>query len=112
MGFRVPSDNPAAAEIHDGRQIQPAFGRGNISDVSDPGVIDPSGLGQGLEPIGCDGLIVLAVGGARAPGAFLQATEAAVAHQASHAMTPDRLALSTQLPMNPWSAIGVAAARV
>src|SRR5438477_5067204 len=79
-----PAHDPAAVEIHDRGQIEPAFGGRDVGDVTDPNLIDAFGSSSMGQPIGRDGIIVLAVGGADAKGAAAPRGQALLAHQPFH----------------------------
>ena len=63
IGHR-PADDLATPQIHDQRQIHPALGGRHISDVLEPDLIRAGGRRSLGQPVGRDGLVVVAVGGA------------------------------------------------
>ena len=63
IGHR-PADDLATPQIHDQRQIHPALGGRHISDVLEPDLIRAGGRWSLGQPVGRDGLVVVAVGGA------------------------------------------------
>lgn len=76
-----PADDSAAVKIHDTGKVEKAFGGGQVSDVADPDLID-SGRRRSLgEPVGRDGLIMVAIGGAEAKSAAAPCGQALLAHE-------------------------------
>src|ERR1700690_1002213 len=80
-----PAGQSAAVKVEDTRQIKPAFLGGDIGDVPEPDLVGGRGSGPIRQAIGCDGLVMVAIGGANPEAAFGAATEALLAHQAGDA---------------------------
>jgi len=76
-----PADNLAAVKIHDAGEVEKALGGAQVSDVTDPDLIDGAGRWSFGEPIGRDGLIMVAIGGANAKGAAASSGQALLAHE-------------------------------
>lgn len=66
-----PADDLAAAKVHHGRQIKPALGGGNVSDVAHPDLIRFGGRRAFFEPVGRNRKPMIAVSGARAKSSAL-----------------------------------------
>jgi hypothetical protein len=81
-----------------------------VKHVRHPELIGGGGLGRLRQAIGCDGLIVVAVGGLDAIAAFLTATEALFRHEPGDAVASMIASFFAQLPLDARSAIGLAAA--
>lgn len=52
---RGPADNAAREEIEDGREIQPAFVRRDVSDIGDRRLVRSIGREVAFEDVRCDG---------------------------------------------------------
>jgi hypothetical protein len=88
-----PADNLAAVKIHDAGEVEKALGGAQVSDVTDPDLIDGGGRGSLGEPIGRDGLIMIAIGSTDTKSASAASGQALLAHESFNgfmitAMTP------------------------
>jgi hypothetical protein len=97
----APADDPAAVEVLDGDQVQPALPRSEVGDVGDP---DPVGRRRG--EVAVDEVLADANPGDPDRGAPALAADhpadGGLAHQALHALASDALAVAEhQLGMNP-----------
>ena len=75
-----PADEPAAVLVQDAGQIKPAFLGGHVGDVAPPDLVGGTRSGQFRQPVGGDGLVVVAVGGADPEAAFGASAEALLTH--------------------------------
>lgn len=75
-----PAGQPAAVEVQNAGQVEPAFLGVDVSDVADPDLVGRIRSGQFGQPIGGDGLVVVAVGGAGPEPAFGASLEVLLAH--------------------------------
>src|SRR5206468_7937686 len=105
---RGPAHDLAAAQVHDGGQIKPALGGGNVGDVAHPHLVGFAGCNPFFEPVGRDWQWVIAVGGARAKGPFLQSAQAVMAHESSNAMAAATVILLFERLSHARAAIGFA----
>src|SRR5436190_23098444 len=102
-----PTHHFATAKVHDYGQIDPALHSGDVGDVGDPNLIGPGGWTGGLEVVGGDGMVMIAIGGARPESGFSQASNVFLAHQPSNAVAAARALFLAQLPRHARAAIGV-----
>jgi hypothetical protein len=100
-----PADDPAAVEIHDCGQVEPAFASRDVGDIADPDLVDASGgrpLGQ---VIGRDGMIMVAVGGADAKRAPASSHQAPFSHEPFDALMVAVLATGLELVSQARAAV-------
>jgi hypothetical protein len=76
-----PADNFAAVEIHDAGEVEKALSGAQVSDVTDPDLIDGRWRRSLGEPVGRDRLIMVAIGGADAKSASAPCGQALLAHE-------------------------------
>jgi hypothetical protein len=76
-----PADDFAAVEIHNAGEVEKAFSGPQVSDVTDPDLIDGRWRWSLGEPIGRDGLIVVAIGRAHSKSAAAARGQALLAHE-------------------------------
>jgi hypothetical protein len=105
-----PTDDLAAVEIQDGRQVKPAFLGLDVGDVRHPKLIERGGLGCCRQTIGGDGLIVVAVGRLDAVAAFLASAQTLFPREASDAIASMAASFFAQFLLDARSAIGLTAA--
>ena len=104
-----PANEPAAVEVQDAGQIEPAFLGGNIGDVREPDLVGSSGLGSFGQAVGGDGLVVVTVGGLDPIAALLAAAQAGLLHEAGDAVAAVAASLFAQLIDDARAAVGLAA---
>jgi hypothetical protein len=76
-----PADDFTAVKIHDAGEVKKALGGAQVSDVTDPDLIDGGGRWSLGEPIGRDGLIMIAIGSADSKSASAASGQALLAHE-------------------------------
>ena len=104
-----PTDDPAAVEVEDAGEIEPAFVGLYVGDVGDPDLVGGSGGRRLGEAVGSDGVVVVAVGGPDAVAALLAATEAPAFHEAGHSVASMSATQVPEFEGDPGRAIGLAA---
>ena len=110
IGHRV-ADDPAAVEVFDPGQIQPAFGGGHAGDVADPrliGTLDSKALSQPIRGHG-PGMARIR---RHAKPPFLSAAQAQLAADAPDAMKADANAVRRQITLQALGPVGLAASLV
>lgn len=63
--MRRPADDPAAEQVHQRRQVEPALFGADVADVAGPDAVDPIDGKASLQSVGRIAVAVIAVGGAR-----------------------------------------------
>src|SRR5258708_32658807 len=94
-----PADDPAAVQIHDGGQIEPALIGLDVGDIGEPDPVRRSGGGGALEQVRRDSGVVTAVG--RPPPATRcpDGPEYAMAHPPPDAATAPPAAPAPQVEL-------------
>ena len=67
MVGRGPAEDLARGQLLDGGEVEPAFIRLNVADVSEPDLVRPVCAEVPIQPVGGNRVVVTAVGGARRP---------------------------------------------
>src|SRR5258706_5964690 len=81
-----PADDLAAIKVHDARQVEEPFGSGQVSDVTDPDLVDGCGRRSLGQAVGRDGVIMIAIGGADPKGSAAARRQAVLAHESFDAL--------------------------
>jgi len=76
-----PADDFAAVKIHNAGEVEKALSGAQVSDVTDPDLIDGRGRWPFGEAIGRNGLIMVAIGGARSKSAAAASGQAMLTHK-------------------------------
>ena len=109
-GFEVilhgPADDFTAIEIHDAGQVKEAFAGRQVSDVRDPDLIDSRRRRALGKPVGSDGVIMVAVGGAHAERPSAPRGQALLAHESFDAFMIAGVAASFEFVSQAGAAIG------
>ena len=84
------------------------MGGGDVGDVAHPHPVRFAGCRTFFEPVGRDWQWVIAVGGARAEGPFLQSAQAVLAHESSNAVAAATVILLFERLSHARAAIGFA----
>src|SRR6516165_4251782 len=100
-----PAYNPAAVQIHDGGQIEPALIGLDVGDIGQPDLVRSSGDEVAVEQIRGDWQVVAAVGGSHPAWPRHDGSDAVTPHQPLDATTARPAALSLQLDMDTRAAI-------
>src|SRR5262249_27226157 len=107
MVRRGPPHDFAAAKIHYCRKVKPAFGGGDIGDISDPNTVWPAGWRGLLEAVGRHWELMSAVRRFGPKARPLQAAQASPAHQASDAMAAAVMLIAAQGLSDARTAVGL-----
>src|SRR5450631_4644254 len=105
MILHRPAHDPAAVEIQDGGQIEPALIGLDIGDVGKPDPVRRGGDEVALEQVRGDREVVTAVGGAHPSWPRHDGPDTVAAHQSLDATAARPAALSPQLGMDARAAI-------
>src|ERR1700681_1687047 len=108
MILHRPADNPAAVEVQDGGQIEPALIGLDIGDVGEPDTVRRGGKEVSTEQVRCDREVVAAVGGPHPAWPRHDGPDTVMAHQSLDAPTPPPAAPSLQLDMDARAAVASA----
>jgi hypothetical protein len=100
-----PANDPAAVEVHDGRQMEPSLAGLDVGDVSGPDPVRGRRSKVAIEQIGRDRQVVLAVGGPEPPWPRQDGANTVAAHQPLDATTACPVALGLQFAMDTRAAI-------
>src|SRR5665213_1019206 len=103
-----PADDPAATEVHDGCQIEPALIGLDIGDVGEPDPVRRGGDEVPVDQVRGDRVIVTAVSGLRPAWLRHDGPDTVMAHQPLDAATAHPAALRRQLNMDTRAAIASA----
>src|ERR1700722_4306152 len=103
-----PADNPAAVQVHDGGQIEPALSGLDVGDVGEPDPVRRGGGEVAVEQVRGDRKVVAAVGRPHPPGPCHDGANAVMAHQPLDATTAYPAALGLQLGMDARAAVASA----
>jgi hypothetical protein len=101
-----PADNSAAIKVHDGGDIKKTFSGRQVSDVSDPDLIDGCRRRSVGELVRRDGMIMVAVGGADAESSLAPCHQALLAHEPLDAFAITAVAARFEFAGNARAAIG------
>src|ERR1043166_2136219 len=104
-----PADDSAAVEIEDGSEVKPAFLGFDVGDVGHPDLVRRTSLGSVREVVGCNGLVVVAVGGANAIARLLPTVESLLLHEPGDAIASVPLALFAQFHADARATVGASA---
>src|SRR5580700_2720973 len=108
MILHRPADDPAAVEVHDGSQIEPALIGLDVGDVGEPDPVRRGGREVPLDQVRGDRKIVAAIGGPHPPWPRHDGPDPVVAHQSLDAAAAHPAALGLQLDMDTRAAIASA----
>src|ERR1700739_3251982 len=100
-----PADNPAAVQIHDGGQIEPAPIGLDVGDIGEPDLVRSGGAEAAVEQIRCGRQVVTAVGGPHPAWPRHDGPDTVTPHQSLDATTARSPALSLPLHMDKRAAI-------
>ena len=89
-----PADNPAAVQIHDGGQKEPALIGLDIGDVGEPDLVRRGGGEVPLEQVRSDREVVATIGGPHPPWPRHDGPDAMTAHQSFDATAAHPATLS------------------
>jgi len=92
-------------QIHHQRQIQPTLGGQDISQITGPHLVGASGRRQLGQPVRGDGMIVVAIGGARYKTIALLSPHTVALHQTRHAILTASMAQSFELGRQARTAV-------
>ena len=106
-----PADHTPAAQVEHARQIQPALGGGSVGDVRCPHFVGSLHRSLALpEPVGRDGLRVVAVRSERPPSSSHSASESLTPPDPSDPVPPAGVPRPSQRSVQSRAAVGAAAA--
>src|SRR5580698_479852 len=100
-----PAHDPAAEQIHDRRQINPALDGPDVGDVGDPDLIGRGGSPERLEVVGRNRVGVMAVGGAGTKSPLGPGAEAGGPHEPGDPVLAGPDARAAQLVEHPRAAV-------
>lgn len=99
-------------EVQHPGKVQPAFGCLDVGNVSHPDLIGTAWLGHLRQTVGCDWMVMVAVGCAHAVSPPLAAAYPLLSHQPGDPVAPMPLALSNQAGLDARRTIGLPAFKV
>src|SRR5207244_1202826 len=105
MLFQRPADDPAAAEVHDGGQIEPSLIGLDVGDIGEPDPVRRGGGEVSVEQVWGDREVVAAVGGPHPAWLRHDGPNAVPVHQPLDAAAARPAALRLQLDMDTRAAI-------
>ncbi len=105
----APAEDAAAAEVHLGGEIEPAFARRQVGDVGDPDFVGPGGRGTLQQVVGSHGRGLVGNGGAGHEAALLAHAEVLLAHEPGDAVLAVVQAFAAQAMHEARGAVGAAA---
>src|SRR3954451_11364516 len=103
-----PADDPAAVEVHNGGQIEPALIGLDIGDVGEPDPVRRSGGEVAVDQVRSDREVVAAVGGPHPAWPRHDGPDTVMTHQSLDATAADPAALRLQLDVDARTAIASA----
>src|SRR5579859_395125 len=106
-----PAHDSAARQIHDHRQIQPAFARGDIGDVGHPGSVDTPAIKATIQHVGRDRFVMGRIG-RHAIGALVHRAQVLALEAVAHPFVTDLNPLRAQPAHDAGPAVAALAARV
>ena len=101
-----PADDLAAIKVHDAGEVEEPFGRGQVSDITDPDLIDGCGRRSLGEPVRRDGLIMIAIGGADPKSLAAACGQALLTHEPFDAFVIAEMTALLEFVREPRAAIG------
>jgi len=102
----APSDDFAAEQIHDGRQVHESFEGGDVGEVRHPDFVGRIGGEVAVEKVGCDRAVVVAVGGLDPVLAAVHSgLNSSLAHGIGHCITRHACAGPEQFLMHARAAV-------
>jgi hypothetical protein len=105
MVLHRPADNPAAIQVHDGGQIEPAPIGLDVGDVGEPDAVRRGSYEVPIQQVRGDRKLVPAVGGPHPPWPRHDGPDAVMAHQSLDAAAARPAALGLQFDMDARAAI-------
>ena len=108
-GAHGPTDKPTAVEVEHAGQVQPAFASLDVGNVPNPDLVGSRGRRRFWQPIGSDGVIVVAVGGPHSILTLLASAEAQPLHQAEDAIAAMSVSQLLAITNNPGRSISLTA---
>ena len=114
MAGHGPAHHAPRGEVDHGGQVEPALPGADVGEVGAPQPVDLDGAGAEAaldETHGGRRRTRIGDGGAPKPS-LAAPRDAVMAHEPHHPLAPARLAVVTQLRMNPRGSIGAAASGV
>ena len=99
-GPPMPADDPAAVEVHDGGQIEPALIGLDISNICEPDPVRRGSHEVAIEQVRGDRKLVPAIGGPHPAGPRHDGPDTVMAHQSLDAAAAHPAALGLQLDVN------------
>src|SRR4051812_9296737 len=103
-----PTHDSAAGQIHDAGQIQPAFASGDVSDVSNPSLVDSPTVQAPIQHVGSDRFVMGRIGG-HAIGALVDRAQALPLEAVAHPFVADPHTLLVQPAHDAWPAVATLA---
>src|ERR1051325_3428096 len=103
-----PGHDFAAVKVHDCSQIEPAFQRGDIRNISYPNFVGSAGRLGLAQAIGRDLQAMVAVGSPGTKSRAVQPAQAGLSHQACNAISSTGMLLLVESPGNARTAVSFA----
>src|ERR1700710_56188 len=104
-----PTDDLAAEQVHDSRQVQPPLRGWNVGDIGEPDPVWRCGGEVTRDQVRRDRQIVTTVGGAKPTRARHDRSNAISTHQPFDPAAAGTASLRPQSGMDPWTAIALTA---